>query len=49
MLIQSFENVPFYTVPNSEFSLELEKEVDTKIVGFDREVFFTIHMFLGLY
>lgn len=48
MLIQSFQNIPFYTSPNSDFLSELEGEVDTKIVAFGREIFFTIFLFLGL-
>lgn len=46
MLMQSFQNIPFYTSPNSELSSELEREVDTKTEAFDREIFFTICLFL---
>lgn len=48
MLIQSFQNIPFYASTNSELSSELEREVDTKIVAFGREISFTICSFLGL-
>lgn len=48
MLIQSFQNVPFYTSPTSGFPSELKREVDTKIVAFDREIFFAIYSCLGL-
>lgn len=47
-MIQSVQNVPLYTSLTSGFPSKMEREADTRIMAFDREIFFAIYSCVGL-